>query len=364
MKVLYEDSIQIISQLYDAFHSDRFCVVSTQKEDNQEDLWIYRIKIGDMPDSFPEWGQDLVLNVFTKKDHKNRLVDVGAWVGYETNRLKLLPNTPLNINPSISAFVGMATIPSRCNDPEFLLRLHHLLFSQSYPIAKLFITIPKTYKRFNETISADRIKEIESIDNRIEIILVDEDLGPALKYLGPMLHKKDQIQNHALCIVDDDQYYSNYLISHFMEILESHKDVDYICTDDNYWFNATHEYIRNNNTISSIVERSPHRPSGFAGFMIVMNSSNMGLDKYTLEVLKNVQNAFCHDEGILFGYQHKQNSKSLVIAHKGNIYYPNNTGHDDEDSLGRTTSHLRLIIEEAIFGYNERLISGKFIWSI
>ena len=350
MKVLYEDSIQTISQLYDTFHCDRFCIVSAQKEDNQEDLWIYRIKIGELYESFQEWGQDLVLNVFTKKDHKNRLVNVGPWVGHETNRLKLLPATPQHISSSISAFVGMATVPSRFNQPEFLLRLQHLLFSQSYPIAKLFITIPKTYKRFNETISADRIKEIESIDKRIEIILVEDDLGPALKYLGPILYKKDQIQNHALCIVDDDQFYSNYLIGHFMEILESHKDVDYICTDEHYWFNAAHEYTRNINAISSIVERSPHRPAGFAGFMIVMNSSNMGLGPYTLEVLNGVQNVFCHDEGILFGYQHKQNSKSLVIAHKGSIYY--SIGHDDANCLWKTSGHLRDGLEADTFRYN------------
>jgi len=354
MKVFYEDSLQIISQLYETLHNDTFCIISTKKEDNQDSLWIYRTKIHEMVESFAEWGNDLVLNVFNKKDGKNWLVNVGPWVGPETNRLQLLPDRSLNISPSISVFVGIATVPNRCNDPEFLLRLHHLLFSQNYPIAKLFITIPKTYKRFNETISTERIKEIESIDNRIEIILVEEDLGPALKYLGPMLHKKDQIQNHALCIVDDDQFYSNYLIGHFMEVLQSHENADYIFPDEDYWSHRTHEYVRNKNTIAYISERNLHRPAGYQGFMIVMNSSNMGMSSYVLDVLKNIPESFHDDESLIVGYQQVQNAKSIAIGHKGNIFY-HTRDHDDAGSIGRASGHLRVGIQEAIFRYNESL---------
>ena len=103
-------------------------------------------------------------------------------------------------------YVSLTTIPKRKKN---LNKTKDSMLKQTRKPDKIFINIPKKYKRFSETIDNEQIPKFE--DNSVEISRC-EDYGPGTKLLGS-LNKFEK--NSLVILVDDDHVYENNMIEKF-----------------------------------------------------------------------------------------------------------------------------------------------------
>ena len=103
-------------------------------------------------------------------------------------------------------FVSLTTIPQRIKN---LNKSIESLLKQTKKPNKIFINIPKKYKRFREIIDNDQIPKFN--DSAVEITRC-EDYGPGTKLLGSLnKFEKDSL----IILVDDDHVYEDYMIEKF-----------------------------------------------------------------------------------------------------------------------------------------------------
>jgi len=104
-------------------------------------------------------------------------------------------------------YVSLTSIPLRIKN---LNKSVESLLKQTKKPDKIFINLPKRYKRFKEVINDDQIPKFN--DNSVEIIRC-EDYGPGTKLLGSL----DKLKKDSLIILaDDDHIYENYMIEKFL----------------------------------------------------------------------------------------------------------------------------------------------------
>ena len=103
-------------------------------------------------------------------------------------------------------YVSLSTIPHRIKD---LSKSVNSLLNQSKKPDKIFINIPKKYRRFEETINDEDIPKFS--DSRVEITRC-EDCGPGTKLLGSLSKIKE---NSLVILVDDDNIYKNFMLEKF-----------------------------------------------------------------------------------------------------------------------------------------------------
>ena len=99
-------------------------------------------------------------------------------------------------------YVSLSTIPPRIND---INKSIDSILNQTIRPDKIFINIPKKFKRFKEEIKDDQIPNFPSI---VEVTRCD-DRGPGTKLLGSI----NKLNKESLVILaDDDQVYENFMI--------------------------------------------------------------------------------------------------------------------------------------------------------
>ena len=99
-------------------------------------------------------------------------------------------------------YVSLSTIPPRINE---LSKSIDSLLNQTIKPDKIFINIPKKFRRFKEEIKDHQIPNFSSI---VEVTSCD-DYGPGTKLLGSI----DKLNKDSLVILaDDDQIYEDFMI--------------------------------------------------------------------------------------------------------------------------------------------------------
>ena len=99
-------------------------------------------------------------------------------------------------------YVSLSTIPPRIND---INKSIDSILNQTIRPDKIFINIPKKFKRFKEEIKDDQIPNFPST---VEVTRCD-DCGPGTKLLGSI----NKLNKESLVILaDDDQVYENFMI--------------------------------------------------------------------------------------------------------------------------------------------------------
>ena len=99
-------------------------------------------------------------------------------------------------------YVSLSTIPPRINE---LSKSIDSLLNQTIKPDKIFINIPKKFRRFKEEIKDHQIPNFSSI---VEVTRCD-DYGPGTKLLGSI----DKLNKDSLVILaDDDQIYEDFMI--------------------------------------------------------------------------------------------------------------------------------------------------------
>jgi len=139
-------------------------------------------------------------------------------------------------------YVSMTTIPSRI---YYVSKTIDSILSQTYLPEKIYIYIPKYYKRFNKTIIKQyphltpEMIELEKIKNKyksmVEIHIINNDYGPGTKLLGIIMNKNDFTNDDFILIIDDDVVYKK---SAFEIICKNIKDNKNAFTFHSYDWNG------------------------------------------------------------------------------------------------------------------------------
>ena len=95
--------------------------------------------------------------------------------------------------------VSFSTIPTRINDIEPVIKS---LINQSLKPDKIYLNIPKKYKRFNEKLIEPEFLKKEEY-KIVEIFYMEKDYGPASKFIGTLLNPSVS-PNDYIFITDDD----------------------------------------------------------------------------------------------------------------------------------------------------------------
>lgn len=106
-------------------------------------------------------------------------------------------------------FVSMTTIPARMGKVSGCVQS---LLDQTVPPEKIFISIPRNYRRFG--VPDPLPSELSHLDARVEIVRPREDFGPGTKLLGA-LDRVPSDPNALLVLVDDDMIYRPYMLEAF-----------------------------------------------------------------------------------------------------------------------------------------------------
>jgi len=162
-------------------------------------------------------------------------------------------------------YVSLTTIPSRINSISHSI---NSFLDQTVKPDKIFLNIPRKYKRFNSIITDDQIPKLDSI---VEITRC-EDYGPGTKLLGSL----KKIKSKSLVILaDDDHIYKNYMIEKFL-----------------------HYYsLDSNNAYSFYVHPLPEFGIGQGADGFAINSDYLnGVDKFYEIIVKENKELFLQDD--------------------------------------------------------------------
>ncbi len=163
-------------------------------------------------------------------------------------------------------YVSLTTIPRRLKN---LNKSIESILKQTQKPDKIFINIPKKYKRFKEIIDT---KQISQFSNKIIEITRCEDYGPGTKLLGSI----DKMEKNSLVIlVDDDHAYEDYMIEKFY-----------------YYYSISPE-----NAYSFYVHPLKNFGAGQGADGFAINSNCLtGVKKFYDEVIKKNEELFIHDD--------------------------------------------------------------------
>ena len=163
-------------------------------------------------------------------------------------------------------YISLTTIPKRVKSLE---KSVDSLLNQTYKPNKIFINIPKKYKRFKEIIKDE---DIPKFDNPIIEITRCEDFGPGTKLLGSLNKFK---KNSLIILADDDHIYDDYMVEKF-----------------NYFFSKSSE-----NAYSFYVHPLGKFGVGQGADGFAINSNYLeGIDQFYDQVVKKNDDLFIHDD--------------------------------------------------------------------
>jgi hypothetical protein len=264
-------------------------------------------------DSNKGWGQILKLDFMNKKENKKSVIYIGSSIKNEIYK-------KLDLNDR-KYYISLTTIPSRIKLPIFIENLEELIKLKK--VENIFLTISNKYKRFTDEIPNEIINDLQK-KPKVILIILDEDFGPASKYLGPLIHYKTLLNNNILIIVDDDRKYNKNLINHF-EI--GYKSFPNIIFSSGYWidyFKPKYKNIKDYFLEIELYKESNDNNffrgqglGGFFGFAIKITDNIDKFISYNFNIMNKIPNSIYHDEGIILGYLKYKNETIMYLKHKG-----------------------------------------------
>jgi hypothetical protein len=292
-------------------------------------------------DSNTGWGGKLKINIFDI----DRNINFNIFIGKSSTN-EIYKKLDLIIR---KYYISLTTIPSRIKLPSFIENLEYLLLNQTYPIEMIYITIFKKYKRFTEIIDKNIINKLKSLP-KITLIILEEDYGPASKYLGPLINYYKELENNILIVIDDDRKYNINLVKNFATVYNSFQNITFSSGLWKDYFNKEYKKMSEHFLDIELYKESNtnnfhfgNGVGGFMGFAIKVNNLQDFID-YNFKILKRLPKSFYHDEGIILGYLKYKEETIIYLNHRGCNYI------DDEmvDALCKTNLVNRGNIEKEI----------------
>ena len=324
----YDDTIYKIEKIKNQY-DDKFIFKMDHKTN------IIKIKRFDTNEG---WGQNLMIKV----KYKNKNYEI--YIGPSNTHISF---KKLNLK-DYKVYVCLTTIPSRMINDILVNNIKNFVKTQNYNFDKILLTIPKKYKRFNTTIDKKIITKLEKIE-KVEIIYIDTDLGPASKYLGPLMNnyiKKDDL----LIVIDDDRIYNKNLVNNLVIAYRSFNQYEFYTGLWSYFFDKKYKYLEKDFLeITSLKETNEDNftfgngVGGFFGFAMNIKNKKEFIN-YNLEILEKVSKSFFHDEGIMLGYLKKKEKTIIYLKHYGCYEYEN----ESVDALCKSGLCDRTLTEKEI----------------
>lgn len=300
----YYESDNFKINLHEIKYLDQF-LIKFYEETNT--IYIKRI------DSKEGWGQELKLDIYDIKNNNEYTIYIGKSAKNEIYK-------KIDISKK-KYYIGLTTIPSRIQLPIFKKNIEKLLKFSS--VENIFITIAKKYKRFKEVIPHEIISYLQNIP-KIIIILLEEDFGPASKYLGPLIHYNNILQNNILIIVDDDREYNKNLVNHFEIAYNSFPNIIFSSGKWKNYFDKNYKNIKDDFLEIELYKEDNTNKffygqglGGFFGFAIKVVDNMEKFISYNLQIMERIPKSIFHDEGILLGYLKYKCETILYLRHKG-----------------------------------------------
>jgi hypothetical protein len=267
------------------------------------------------------WIEKIFLHVFHKKTKQENTIYIGSSNENEVSRIINLKNKKV--------YVALSTIPSRAKEDILLKNINHLILSQTVPIEKIFITLPIQYLRFKEKISENMIIKLK-LNPKIEIIHIDQDYGPASKYLGPLIHKYDIIKNNLLFIIDDDRIYNKNIIKNFIIAHNSYPTIKFMTGLWTTYFDKNYKAMHPNYLDINLKKEENNNKitygdgvGGFYGFCLnIIDNEFNDFIQYNHTILNKIKKSRFHDEGIILSYLKVKEEYILYLKHIG-CYFVN-----------------------------------------
>ena len=287
-------------------------------------------------DSNEGWGQNLMVNI----EYNEKQYDI--YIGSSKSNIIF---KKINIK-DYKIYIGLTTIPSRIN--ILINNLNNFIKNQKYDYEKILITIPKKYRRFNKSINEESI-ELLNKNKRVEIIYIENDYGPASKYLGPLMN--NYIKNDdLLIIIDDDRIYNKNLIKNFVTAYRSFPEYNFFSGLWSYFFDKNYKYLNKDFLEISINQEKNldnfkfgNGLGGFFGFALNIKNKKEFID-YNFKIMKLIDKSFYHDEGIILGYLKKKEETIIYLKHVGCEQYK----EEPVDALCKSGLCNRSLIEKEI----------------
>lgn len=328
-------------------HPDKF---SLSFNKDSETILIKRI------DKNGGWGQNLRLIFLDKSSGKTKELEVGPSakniisISTKSNgifRISIVVEDDVvskRFPAKKDAYMALATIPSRIVRPIFFQQIERLLNDQVLPVKKLFVTISDDYKRFGsisvDAISLEKLKSYERVD-----VIIAEDHGPASKYLGPLIHRKDEISGSLMVVVDDDRFYNPNLVKNFMMGFDLFPHCKFATGDWGRYFQPDYSRIKDN-FVEYSIKRGPVHVAGFFGFGMIVDDMDEFV-MYNRSILNGVPKSFWHDEGIIYAYLGIKKEEVIILNHLG----CNKITKEAPNALCLNTKFPRGYIEKEIFNF-------------
>ena len=311
-------------QLYNYYESDLYLI--TIIENKYSDIFIINfyednntIQIKRIDQNIG-WGEILKINIYDKIKNKDNIIYIGESSANEIYKKIDLFNKKY--------YVALTTIPSRIILQSFIENIKKFINNQTYPIEQLFITISKKYRRFKEDIPEKIINLLKNIP-KVTLIILENDLGPASKYMGPLEKYYDILKNNLLIIIDDDRIYNENLVKHFAIASNSYPSINFMSGKWIDYFNKNYKYMDHNKLEIEIFKEKndnlfPFGSSlgGFFGFAVNVINLEKFIE-YNKTILNRIEKSFFHDEGIILGYLKYKEENILYLKHFGCNYIEN-----------------------------------------
>ena len=322
LEIHYELNKESMDMTYNYYENNNYVVkIDTKnKMNNHPDLFILQFYeetqtiFVKRTDKNEGWGQKLIIDIYDKLSKHNYKI----YIGHSDNN-ELYKKLDLRIR---KAYASLTTIPSRIKLPDFESNVIDFITNQTYDIEAFFIVIAKEYRRFNDTINNDIINRLKVI-SKVIIIELDQDFGPASKYLGPLLTYYDILENNILVIIDDDRLYNKNLVQNMMIGYHSFPNNRFLSGDWNKYFNKDYKIMSDNDLeIYTYQEKNNYNfyygngLGGFFGFGLKVEQLNDFI-MYNINILNRIDKSFYHDEGIILGYLKYKEEKIIYLKHKG-----------------------------------------------
>ncbi len=231
----------------------------------------------------------------------------------------------INLTPK-KQIVSLTTTPSRIKCESFIKNIKQLTQNQILPIEKIIINIPYKYLRFAEKIEESTLNMLINLP-KVQVNMLEKDHGPASKYLGPLIKNREDLFDSLLIIVDDDKFYSPYLVQNFNICVNTFKDCKFLASDWSLYFdvnyiNLSEKYIECYQK-RLINDSNWFRGCGVAGFMgFAFNFTNKELFKdidtiieYHEFVHNRVNNSIFHDDAVMTGYLKQREEQIAFLKH-------------------------------------------------
>jgi hypothetical protein len=340
----YEDDCVSISVALNP-HPDRF---SLSFDKDRRCVTVKRL------DATHGWGQDLSLVLLDKASGRRRVLKVGP---SSFNSVEVSVEEGLDLEASFrmpfsdfervlperrKAYIAIATIPSRAGSESFLSNLRSLASEQTLPADGVFVTVSDNYRRLGgRGVSEADLGRIRSVPG-VEVITM-EDMGPASKYLGPLIYKRDQIKGSLLIVADDDRMYSRNLVRNFSAGMRLFPRMRFAAGDGLLYFRQDYMSM-SENYVRFEVRRNNHGFAGFFGFCLKVEGMD-DIVQFHQEMLGSVKGAFYHDDGMIRSYANFKGEDMLMLTHRG----PDVISKEPPDALCQNTPINRNHVESEMF---------------